>query len=94
MTVPTAAPIQHPPWCLRIDCADRGYHAGRALTAAAELGTDPVSVQLVQLLAPHTFPELLLTAGAVEAVPVTILQGRVLRRFLGRLVQQAQRTVE
>jgi hypothetical protein len=93
MTVPIPAPIKHPPWCQRAECPERGYHAGRLLTAVAEPGTDAVSVQLVQLLAPHIVPELLLTAGDADAVPVTVRQGRILRRYTGRLVELADRTV-
>ena len=84
-------PDAHPTWCLRQGCADRGWHASRVLTAGRpEDLTEPVSVQLVQLLAPHTEPQLTLgVVGGPEPLTLTITQGRVLRRFIGRLVELA-----
>jgi hypothetical protein len=103
MTVPNdpgrhRQPDAHPLWCTRQGCAARGWHASRPLTAV-QPGSDqpePVTARLVQLLAPHADTHLTLTAGRGEGAAgpqllMTVHQARILRRFLGRLVELAGR---
>jgi hypothetical protein len=88
----------HPLWCLRQGCAERGWHAGRPL-AAVQPGSDmpePVTARLVQLVAPHAETHVTLTAGRGDGAAgaqllLTAGQARILRRFLGRLVELAGR---
>jgi hypothetical protein len=83
---------EHPFWCTRNGCVERGWHASRPLTAGWPGDvTEPVTVQLVQLLAPNTEPSLTIFTGSTEPLTLTIRQARIVRRFLGRLVQLAER---
>jgi hypothetical protein len=90
MTVPTPD-LQHPYWCLRRNCAELGAHTSRALVAAdPDDTTDPVTVGLMQLLAGRARPQIGLTTPG-DAVLLSVDQARILRRYLGRLVDVARR---
>jgi hypothetical protein len=89
---PHRSPDTHPLWCLRQGCTERGWHASRPLTAGQPDDlAEPVTVQLVQLVAPHTEPGLTIATAGTEPLTLTIRQARILRRFLGRLVELATR---
>jgi hypothetical protein len=98
VTAPTE--LTHPLWCLRERCAERGWHASRPLVARQAPDSDPlqaVTCRLIQLVGVDDVdPYVNLTAGtgggaAGPELVMSIQQARILKRFLGRLVEMAER---
>jgi hypothetical protein len=86
--------LAHPTWCLRDGCETRGWHASRRLVVELTGNTGTTaSVRLVQLVVGDAEPHITMAAGDDDAVALlfTIRQARILRRFLARLVELADR---
>jgi hypothetical protein len=86
-------PAEHPHWCERNNCSDRGWHASRRLTL--DLSGDSgaaVNLRLVQITVGDSEPHITLAGGGGEtpAIALTIRQARILRRFLARLAELAE----
>jgi hypothetical protein len=84
--LPESRAMEHPFWCERDGCRERGWHVSRTL-AARDGDREPVTVGLVQLTAPGAAPHL-----AVGPMLVSVRQAVVLRRFIGQLVEMAERS--
>jgi hypothetical protein len=92
---------EHPAWCDRSGCTARGWHGSARLlvhadgrTTGQNMAADQpaAAVRLVQLLA-DADPQITLTGGDLDdraALLLTVRQARALRRFLARLVDQAE----
>lgn len=87
------APEPHPFWCTRQGCGTRGWHTSHTLVVNGGDGGTVAHARLVQLIAADV-ANVVLTGPDDDdraALLFTIRQARILRRFLWRLTQEAER---
>jgi hypothetical protein len=87
-------PGEHPHWCVGGNCNERGWHASRRLVVdLSGDGGAAANLRLVQLAVGDTEPFITLagTNDEAPALVLTIRQAKILRRFLARLAELAER---